>query len=132
MTIGSDGPVRPRPGTHVDSGALSVTHVVSELCEILGMKLVAYIGHEFETRAVREWAAGERTPSDNIAQRLQVAYDVAGLLYEREGKATVQSWFRGLNPQLDNNAPAQALRDSPLEIATREVVAAARGFLAVG
>jgi hypothetical protein len=132
MIIGSEGPSRPIPRMHSDSAAPGIAHVVSELCGILGVKLVAYIAHESETCAVREWAAGERTPSESIVQRLQVAYYVAGLLHEREGKATVQSWFRGLNPQLDDNAPAQALRDSSLEIATREVVAAARGFLAVG
>ena len=132
MTIGSEGQSRPIPRMHADSAAPDVAHVVSKLCDILGVKLVAYIGHESGTRAVRDWAAGERTPSEGIVQRLHVAYYVAGLLHEREGKATVQSWFRGLNPQLDDNAPAQALRDNPLEIATREVVAAAHAFSAVG
>lgn len=132
MIIGSEGESRPIPRMHADSAAPGIAYVVSELCEILGVKLVAYIGHESETRVVREWAAGEWAPSEDIAQRLQIAYYVAGLLHECEGKATVQSWFQGLNPQLDDNAPAQALRDHPLEIATREVVAAAHAFSAVG
>ena len=132
MNIGGEGPSRQGPQMCNDSIAPGIAPIVFGLCEILGAKIVAYIGHEFETRAVREWAAGQRIPSDDITQRLQVAYYVAGLLHEREGKATVQSWFQGLNPQLDDIAPAQALRDHPLEIATREVVAAAHALSAVG
>ncbi|ONI65257.1 hypothetical protein ALI44B_00765 [Leifsonia sp. ALI-44-B] len=106
--------------------------IVSELREVLGAKLVAYIGNVSHTWSVREWADGDRAPSTEIVQRLRVAYYAAGLLYEREGKATIQSWFQGLNSQLDDNAPARLLRDEPLDIVGPRGVAAARAFPAAG
>jgi hypothetical protein len=123
-----------RPGlqAHDDSIRVEIDVIVSELLEILGAKLTAYIGDVSHTRSVREWADGDRAPSAEIIQRLRVTFYVAGLLYEHEGKATVQSWFQGLNPQLADRAPARLLRDEPLDIAGPRVVAAARGFLATG
>jgi hypothetical protein len=63
---------------------------------------------------------------------LRTAYFIAALLREREGAATVQSWFKGMNPQLDDQAPARLLRDQPLNVVGPEVTAAARSFAFVG
>jgi len=40
----------------------------------------------------------------------------------------VRSWFIGMNPQLDDRAPAEVLREDDL----REVLAAAQAYLAGG
>ena len=132
MSIASETSARPGLQAYNDSVRLETGDVVSGLREIVGAKLVAYIGHVSNTRSVREWADGERAPGAEVIQRLRVAYYVAGLLYEREGKATVQSWFQGMNPQLDDSAPARLLRDEPLDVVGPQVVAAARAFTAVG
>ena len=131
MSIASE---TSRPGLRAynESVRFGTDDVVSGLREIVGAKLVAYIGRVSNTRSVREWADGERAPGTDVVQRLRVAYHVAGLLYEGEGKATVQSWFQGMNPQLDDNAPARLLREEPLDVAGPKVVAAARAFAAVG
>jgi len=132
MSITSETTARPGLQAYNESVRFATDDVVSGLREIVGAKLVAYIGHVSNTRSVREWADGDRAPGADVVQRLRVAYHVAGLLYEREGKATVQSWFQGMNPQLDDNAPARLLRDEPLDVAGPQVVAAARAFAAVG
>ena len=109
-----------------------VTELVGALRELLGAKLVAYLGSVSETRAVRQWADGERKPPAEVVRRLRLAYQVAGLLAERDQPRVIQAWFQGMNPQLEDWAPARMIRESaPDEIGTR-VLAAARAFAAVG
>ena len=103
-----------------------------ELREILGAKLVAYLGSVKETRAVRQWADGERKPSAEVVQRLREAYHVAALLHQRDAAPVVQAWFMGMNPQLDDVPPARLLREGRLEDAGPAVLAAARAFAAAG
>jgi hypothetical protein len=81
--------------------------VVRDLRDLLGAKLVAYIGSVKETRAVRQWADGERKPSTEVMQRLRTAYHMAALLAERDSRAVVQAWFQGMNPHVP---PARLLR----------------------
>ncbi|RFA17724.1 hypothetical protein B7R25_16715 [Subtercola boreus] len=123
-----------RPGlrAHEDSVRFSQPELVSALREVLGSKLVAYLGRVTSTRQVAEWATGETKLSTDKLDRLRTAYFIAALLREREGAATVQSWFKGMNPQLDDAAPAQLLREEPLDTAGPAVVAAARAFAFIG
>ena len=111
---------------------MPVAQVVTALRELLGAKLVAYIGSVRETRAVRQWGEGTRTPNDAVVQRLRLAYQVAALLGERDEPAVVQAWFQGLNPQLDDQAPARLLREGDLDVTGPQVLAAARAFVAAG
>jgi hypothetical protein len=115
---------------HEDSIRLPTAEIVARLRDILGPRLVAYIGHVSSTRPVAEWVAGARKPSGETVDRLRSTYFVAALLRECEEPATVQSWFKGMNPQLDDRAPAMLLRDMPLTEVGGEIVAAARSFAA--
>ncbi len=117
---------------HRDSIRFPEDQLVRELREILGAKLVAYLGSVKETRAVRQWADGERKPSVDVVQRLRDAYHVAALLHQRDAPSVVQAWFMGMNPQLDDVPPARLLREGRLEDAGPAVLAAARAFAAAG
>lgn len=44
----------------------------------------------------------------------------------------VRAWFRGMNPRLDDVAPARLLREADLDQAGRQVLAAALAFAAEG
>lgn len=111
-----------------------IREVVSAAQDILGPKIVAYIGHATHARTVRAWADGVDAPNPEIEQRLRVACYAAVLLREREGNATIQSFFVGMNPQLDDESPAALLRDGTLgpggDVAA--VATAARHFAAFG
>jgi hypothetical protein len=85
-----------------------------------------------ETRAVRQWADGEREPSGDAMTRLRTAYHVAALLAERDSRAVVQAWFQGMNPQLEDIPPARLLREGRIEDAGPAVLAAARAFTSAG
>lgn len=110
----------------------STAELVTALRELLGAKLVAYVGSVGETRAVRQWAEGQRHPSVSVERRLRLAFQVAGLLAERDDARVIQSWFQGMNPQLGDDSPARMLRDEDLDTAGPRVLAAARSFAAVG
>lgn len=115
-----------------DSIRLSSAEVVGRLRDVLGARLVAYLGSVKETRAVRQWAEGDRVPSAEIMVRLRTAHHAAALLGEKDSAAVVQAWFQGMNPRLDDVAPARLLREGDLDQVGPLVLAAARAFAAEG
>lgn len=115
-----------------DSIRLPFNELTARLRDILGARLVAYIANVSSTRPVKEWAEEGRTPGTETVDRLRKTYHIAALLREVEGAATVQSWFKGMNPQLDDQPPARILRDGSLDAIGPEVLAAARSFAFVG
>jgi hypothetical protein len=125
---------QPRPDLAAHTRAVRATfpEVVSELRDILGARLVAYLGSVKETRAVRQWAEGERAPSEEVRNRLRLALQVALSLAADESREISQAWFQGLNPQLEDRSPARLLREGELEEVGPAVIAAARAFLIGG
>jgi hypothetical protein len=115
-----------------ESVALDTAEIVTRLRNMLGATLVAYLGEVKETRAVAQWAAGIRAPSNAIVTRLRTAYHAAAMLREKDSDGVVQAWFQGLNPQLDDIAPARALREQDHATVGPAVIAAARAFAAEG
>lgn len=125
-------PQRPGLRGHAAATRMPVADLVTALRDLLGARLVAYLGSVRETRAVRQWSEGSRVPSDTVVQRLRLAYQVAALLAERDDPAVIKAWFLGLNPQLDDQSPARLLREGDLEATGPQVLAAARAFVAAG
>jgi hypothetical protein len=123
-----------RPGLAAHTLAVRSTfpEVAGALRELLGPRLVAYLGAVRETRAVHQWAEGARTPSDAVQQRLRVALQVASMVAEVEGPRIAQAWLQGLNPQLDDRSPARLLREGDLQEVGPAVIGAARAFLVGG
>ncbi len=112
---------------------MTTAELVTSLRDLLGAKLVAYLGGVKETRAVRQWADGTRDIANpTVAERLRLAYRAASMISQRDSKEVAQAWFQGLNPFLDDRAPARLLRDGDLESDGARVIAAARQFAAVG
>jgi hypothetical protein len=106
--------------------------LISELREILGARLVAYIGSVRETRAVREWAEGTRAPKGDTTERLRLAYLVAKDINDTDGSEITQAWFQGLNPLLGDISPARLLREGDIETDGRRIIAAKRYFVLEG
>ena len=97
------------------------------LQDVLGQPLVALIAGVRDPKLVGKWAKGECAPEPKGEQRLRHAFEVTLLLLERECSDTIRAWFVGMNPELDDHAPALALADDP-----ENVLMAARTFLAHG
>lgn len=125
---------RPKPDFDAHQRAIRSPFpaVANELRDLLGARLVAYIGGVQNTRAVREWAEGDRSPSGEEQQRLRLALQVALLITAADDNEIAQAWFQGLNPQLDDRSPARMLRDGDFNEAGPAVIAAARAFLVGG
>lgn len=124
---------RPDLDAYAAATRYTPAELVTQLRELLGARLVAYLGGVKETRAVREWATGNRTIQDpEVVERLRLAYRVARLITLRDTPGVAQAWFQGLNPQLEDRSPASVLRAGPLDEVGVSVLAAARAFAAVG
>lgn len=96
------------------------------LQDALGQKLVAYIANVSGERTVAHWVAGTRSPNADAEERLRAAFYIFRLLGEVESSHVVRAWFVGMNPALDETAPATAIREGRL----RDAAAAAKAFLA--
>jgi hypothetical protein len=98
------------------------------LQDALGQKLVAYIANVSGPRTVARWVANDRSPSANAEERLSVAFYIFRLLSDVESSHVVRAWFAGLNPLLDETAPATAIREGRFS----EAAAAAKAFVSDG
>ncbi len=126
-------PARPGLHAHALATRLDTPVLVKELRDLLGAKLVAYLGGVRETRAVRQWAEGTRSIQDSTDERrLRLAYQVAVLIAERDAPDVIQAWFQGLNPALEDRSPARLLREGDLDEVGPAVLGAARAFAATG
>lgn len=113
----------------VDPKELSDAEVVRELRELLGGKLVAYMGNVRDTATIRRWATdGAERPPSEVMPGLRLALDLTHLLLHWEHPEVIQAWFIGMNPYLDDVAAATLIRDHGDEHASR-IRAAARSFL---
>lgn len=117
---------------HVQAIRAPFDQVAARLRDLLGPKLTAYLGAVKETRAVNQWAAGDREPSEAVQLRLRLALQVALMIAEPDGEAVARAWFQGMNPQLDDRSPARLLREGDLDEVGPEVLRAARAFLVGG
>lgn len=105
----------------------TVAEVAAYLQEVLGSKLTAYIAGAEDSKSVSRWVRGT-APREDSERRLRTAYQVFHLLLSEESDHTVRAWFIGMNPQLDDEAPATALAQDRAQ----DVLAAARAFITGG
>ncbi|MDP3949518.1 hypothetical protein [Microbacterium sp.] len=132
MTTAVTSDQRPGLRAYEDSIRLPFAEIVAKLREMLGVRLVAYIGGVKSARSVSTWADGTGQPGEIDRERLRHAFYAAAVLRERYDIATVQSWFKGMNPAMNDEAPAQVLREGDPLIGAREVIAAAKSFAYLG
>jgi predicted exporter len=114
---------------HREAVGASVSDIADFLQDLLGRRLVAYVAGVKDAKTVSRWAKGEvgeaRWESE---RRLRAAYEIAQLLVRFDSSRVVKAWFIGLNPQLDDESPAEAIREGRL----KEAMNAARAFVAGG
>jgi predicted exporter len=114
---------------HREAVRASLGDVADFLQDVLGRRLVAYVAGVKDAKTVSRWANGEvgaaRWESE---RRLRAAYEIAQLLVRFDSPKVVKAWFIGLNPQLDDESPAEAIREERL----KEAMGAARAFVAGG
>jgi hypothetical protein len=105
----------------------TIPELVGYLRDALGFRLTALIAGVADAEMLREWASSETRPNPDVERRLRDAFKIAELLLHEESPQAVRSWFLGMNPELDDRAPALVLADDPDLVGE-----AARNFLATG
>ncbi len=109
---------------HRQSVSESVSSITGFLVDLLGAPLTAHmVGADVST--ISRWKSGSSLPRDDSERRLRVAYQVARLLLSGDDDHTVRAWFIGMNPQLDDEAPADVIASGD----SKAVLAAARSFI---
>jgi hypothetical protein len=107
----------------------SAAEAAAFLQDLVGQKLTATMVGIGDPKAVGKWARGEREPRGETARRLREAFQVATLLELAESAQTARAWLIGMNPHLDDRAPAAVLATPD---GGERVMRAARAFLAYG
>jgi hypothetical protein len=127
-------PAKPDLAAQRESVMLALPQLVSALVDILGKKLTAYVVSAKDVRTVDRWRSGDESLKayKGVETKLRVTYHIVKLLSEYESHRVVQSWFMGLNPELDDRSPARLLREADIESSGPDVLRAARAFLAGG
>ncbi|WP_150463201.1 hypothetical protein [Nesterenkonia ebinurensis] len=93
----------------------------------MGKQLLSFIIGR-DPKSVQRWARGEAHPREREERILRNAFQVYALLDQVESDHTIRAWFMGMNPQLDDESPAEALAAEQF----RDVTAAARAFISGG
>ena len=105
----------------------STAEIAAFLRDHLGAHLTPLLT-DVDVRTVNRWAAGEGCPRESAEKRLRAAYQVFRLLEGFEASPTIRAWFMGMNPQLDDVSPTEAIANDPY----RDVMLAARAFASGG
>lgn len=113
---------------HRKAVEVSVDDIAKFLQEALGQKLTAHIARVADPKTVNAWINADQSPREASEQRLRAAFQVFHLLQEQDSSYVVRAWFIGLNPQLENDAPANVLREGRF----RDVFLAAEAYLSGG
>jgi hypothetical protein len=111
---------------HKDSVRLDFADIVSYLKDHLGAGPVSVITDGADAKTIARWASGESTPRTiDFERRLRAAYHIFQVIQAVEAPPTIRAWFLGMNPQLDDEAPVEALVGGR----ERQVFSAARAFV---
>jgi hypothetical protein len=109
-----------------DSLEADVATMASELQEILGQRVVAFVTGSKSNKTVGRWARGEtEDPGDAALGRLRALYRIMLLMRGRVAPPTIRAWMTSPNPDLGEEVPAAVLREGE----PQRVLNAARHFI---
>jgi len=118
-------PVRrtKRLAAHSRAIKSELTTAVRSLVETLGKAVIdVIVGRDVKTDA--RWVTGEDPRDSEEKRRIFDTLQIVEFLLTGDSPSVVRAWFMAMNPQLDDENPA----DLPAEGRAREVVAAARAY----
>lgn len=105
--------------------------MVDVLRQTLGVGTVAKVAGVRETRAVHQWADGERSVrSRTVEAKLRLAFQAITLLAQEYSPDIAARWFEHPCPQLGYRSPSGVLASSGPEDAGPSLISAARRFVA--
>jgi hypothetical protein len=123
----------PRPDlkAYYESIHLPFPELVSQLVQLIGRKLTAYVAGVKDARAIDRWVDGGESYG-NAKDRLRLTFQVARTLRNHDSDRVVHAWLTGVNPELGDRTPIRLLREGNVESVAAEVLGAVRAFIAGG
>lgn len=116
-----------RAAHHAEAVRGDVVSIVSGLQTVLGREVVAMITGR-DPRQVSRWIAADAKPPMREMQLIRDTYQIVQVLTDVDPDEVVRAWFLGMNPQLEDESPVEALAAGR----ARDVLAAARAFANAG
>lgn len=94
---------------------------MGDLIGVLRLSTLAEIAGVQETRALHQWASGERAPRGQRGTHLRLAYQLSQMVGTGGNPHAVRNWFEMPVPGLDTS-PRIALATLPTEESNRAAV----------
>ncbi|MFG2094425.1 XRE family transcriptional regulator [Streptomyces sp. NPDC048612] len=110
---------------HRDTARQTIADIARFLQENFSQRVTAHIAGIEDAKQVGKWCKEQSTPRFESEVRLRTAYQVFQLIQHAENCHTARAWMIGMNPQLEDDAPLQAIADDRF----KDVMAAARAYL---
>lgn len=129
MTVEQTYTHERRASAHRRAIASDVASLTKTLQKHLGQALLAVIV-DSSPRTIARWISGDTTPSASTERLLRDVAQIFDVITTVDTPQVARAWFMGMNPQLEDQAPAELLASNPT--ATRSVMAAARAYVAGG
>lgn len=115
-------------GAHRKQVSFDIADIAAFLQETLGQKLVAFMADVQDPKTVGQWIRRGQRPRPESEERLRMAFQVFHFIQNEESPHTVRAWLIGINPQLDDISPAEAIHNGDL----KDVWVAAKAYVSGG
>ncbi|WP_051813811.1 hypothetical protein [Streptomyces sp. NRRL S-340] len=110
---------------HAGTVQASTAAIARFLQDNFGQRLTAFIAGIEDPKQVGKWCSGQNSPRIDSELRLRAAYQVFQMITLAENCHTARAWMIGMNPQLEDDSPVQAIAEDR----HKDAMAAARSYL---
>ncbi|MGV9248655.1 XRE family transcriptional regulator [Streptomyces sp. NPDC003710] len=110
---------------HRETAQQTIADIARFLQNNFSQRITAYVAGIEDAKQVGKWCKGLNVPRFDSEVRLRTAYQVFKLIESGENCHIARAWMIGMNPQLEDNSPLQAIAEDHF----KEVMAAARSYL---
>ncbi|MGW3385247.1 XRE family transcriptional regulator [Streptomyces albogriseolus] len=107
-----------------DTTEQPIAEIARFLQDTFSQRVAAHIAGVEDPKQVGRWARSQNTPRFDSECRLRTAYQVFIYISNCENRHIARAWMMGMNPQLEDDSPIQAIADGHF----KDVMAAARSF----
>lgn len=109
---------------HRDTAGQPIAEIARFLQDTFSQRVAAFIAGVEDPKQVGRWTRELNTPRFDSEFRLRTAYHVFTYIMHCENQHIARAWMMGMNPQLDDDSPIEAIAAERF----KEVMAAARSF----
>jgi hypothetical protein len=94
----------------------SISEMAKFLQDSLGTGLLMYLVDVKDPKTISRWANGQVDSIRNldVERRLRATNQIVEILLEIDSARTIRGWFLGMDPTLDDESPADVIREGRL------------------